>query len=66
MFSSKNNRRYSKKDIKNKCVCFDDIICLMTMKMGLELKNRSQRLDINRPKLKMDPNKLIIECAAVQ
>ena len=40
--SSKNNRRYSEKYAKNKCVW------LMTMKMRLEMKNRSHRYEINR------------------
>ena len=37
----------------------------MTMKMELKIKNRSQRYDINRPKLDMDPNKLNIKCVSV-
>ena len=29
---------------KNKCIGFNDIIWLMIMKMGLEMKNRSQSI----------------------
>ena len=29
---------------KNKCICFNDIIWLMIIKMGLEMKNRSQSI----------------------
>ena len=47
--SSKNNR-YSKKCTKNKCVCFNEVIWLMTMNIGLKIKNRSQRYDINKPR----------------
>ena len=39
--TSKNNRRYSKKSTENKCVCLKEVIWLMAMKMGLEMKNRS-------------------------
>ena len=48
--SSKNNRRYSKKCTKSKCVCFNEVIWLLTMKIGLKVKNRSYRYDINRPR----------------
>ena len=48
--SSKSDRRYSKKCIKSKCVCFDEVIWLMTMKMRPKMKNRSNRSDINRPR----------------
>ena len=37
MLSSKNNGRYSEKYARNKCVCFNEIIWLMTMKMRLEI-----------------------------
>ena len=33
---------------KNKCICFNDVIWLMAMKMRLKMKNRSQKYDINR------------------
>ena len=37
---SKNKKRYSKKKLKkNKCVCFNDVIWLIVMKMRLEIKN---------------------------
>ena len=48
--SYKNNRRYSKKCTKNMCVCFNEVILLMTLKMRLKMKNRSHRYDINRPR----------------
>ena len=44
---TKNDRRHSKKCTKNKCVCFNDVIWSMTMKMRLRIKSRSQRYDIN-------------------
>ena len=47
--SSKNNRTDSKKCTKNKYVCFNEIIWLMTIKMRLKMKNRWHRYDINRP-----------------
>ena len=31
---------------KNKCVCFDEIIRLIIMKMEMKMKNRSHRYDI--------------------
>ena len=40
----------SKNCAKNKYVCFNDVIWLMTMKMRLKIKNRSQRHDINWPR----------------
>ena len=48
--STKNYKRYSKKCTKNKCVCFNEVIRLMTMKTRLEMKHRSHRYDINRPR----------------
>ena len=48
--SSKNNKRYSKKYTKNKCVCFNEVIWLMAMKMRLKMKNRSNIYDINGPR----------------
>ena len=47
--SSKNKRRYSKKCTKNKCVCFDEVIWLITTKMRLKKKKISHKYDINRP-----------------
>ena len=47
---SKNNKRYFKNFSKNKCVGFDDFIWLLTMKMRLKMKNKSQRYDLNRPR----------------
>ena len=46
--SSKNSKRYSKKCAKNKCVCFDEIIWLIIMKV--KMKKRSHRCDINNPR----------------
>ena len=40
---------------KNKCVCFNDVIELMAMKMSLKMKNRSQRHNINRPRTRHGP-----------
>ena len=48
MLSSKNTRRYSRKCTKNKCDCFNDIIWLITTKMRLKMKNKSQIYDLNR------------------
>ena len=47
--SSKNNRIYSKKYTKDKYVSFN-FIWLIAMKMWLEMKNRSQRRNLNRPR----------------
>ena len=33
---------------KNKCVCFNEIIRLIIMKMEMKMKNTSRRYDINR------------------
>ena len=41
--------RCFKKIIENKCVCFQKVTRLMTMKMRLKMKNKSDRYDINRP-----------------
>ena len=51
----------------NKRVCFDVIFMINGKKMRLKTKNRSQRYDINRPRLglDMDPNILNIKCASV-
>ena len=35
---------------KNMCVCFYEIIRLIIMKMEMQMKNRSHRYDIDRPK----------------
>ena len=60
--SSKNNRRYSEKYTKNKCVCFNDVIWLMKTKTRLKIKNRSQIYDIIDLDLDVDTNALIIKC----
>ena len=52
--SPRNNKKYSKKYTKNKYVCLSEVIWLMTMKVRLDMKNRSNRYDINRPRLKHD------------
>ena len=48
--SSKDNWRYSKKWSKNKYVYLNEVIWLMKLEMRLEMKNRSRRYDINRPR----------------
>ena len=50
MLSSKDVRRYSEKCTKNNCICFNDVIEVMTMKTRLKMKNESQRYNINRPR----------------
>ena len=40
----------SKNCTKSKYVCFNDVIWLITIKMRLKIKNRSQRYDINWPR----------------
>ena len=69
--SSKNNRRYSKKCTKNKYLCLNVVIWLMTMKRPLKLKIKSHRYDINRPrsrhgqkhtKYKMCLSKMMVIC----
>ena len=47
---SKNNRTFSKRCSKNKCVCFKEIIWPVIMKMKMKLENRSHRYDISRPR----------------
>ena len=37
---------------KNKCVCFDEIIWLIIMKILMKIKNGSPRYSINRPRSK--------------
>ena len=41
---------YFKNCKKAKCVCFNEVISLIKIKMRLKMKNRSQRHGINRPK----------------
>ena len=48
--SSKNIRRYSKKSTKSKCVCFDDVIWIITMKITLKMNNKSQSYNLVRPR----------------
>ena len=48
--SSKGSRGYSKKCAKNKYVYLNEVIWLMAMKIRLNMKNRSSRYDINRPR----------------
>ena len=38
-----------KKCTNSNCACFNEAIWLITMKMRLEMKNKSQRYDTNRP-----------------
>ena len=49
--ASINKRRYSKKCILNKCVCFNEVIRSVTIKMKLKMKisHRSHRRNINKP-----------------
>ena len=47
--SFKSNRSYFKNRTEAKCICFNEVIQLMTMKIKLKMKkNRSQRYQINR------------------
>ena len=48
ILASKVNVRYSKKFVKNKCVCLNKIMWLIIMKMRLKMKNGSHRYDVNR------------------
>ena len=48
--SPKKTRRYSRKYTKEKVRLFKEVIQLMTMKIRLEMKNRSHRYDINKPR----------------
>ena len=68
MLLFKNNRRYSKKCRKNKYVCLNEVISLMTMEMRLEMKKRSRRYSINRPKARhgLDKNILNMKCVSVK
>ena len=47
--SSQNNRRYLKNCTKGRCICFNEAIWLMTVKMKLKMKHRSLRCNINKP-----------------
>ena len=47
---SSKKRRFLKNVQKNKCVGYNEVIWLMTMKMRLKMKNRSYRSDISRAK----------------
>ena len=38
---------------ESKCICFKSVIWLIIMKMRLKFKNRSQRHNINRPRLRL-------------
>ena len=49
---SKSNKKYSKKCATNKCVYFNEVTWLMTMKVRLKMKSRSQIYDITRPRLR--------------
>ena len=44
-----------KKCTNNKCVCFNDVFMNNGNKNEAEIKNRSQRDDINRPKPRHGP-----------
>ena len=60
--SSKNNRRYSEKCVKNKYVYLNEVIWLMRIKMRLKMKIRSPRYDLGQD---MDKNILNIKCVSV-
>ena len=75
MLSYKTNMRYSKKFAKNKCTYFNEIVCLIIMKMRLKMKNGSHRYDINRTrsrhghkytKYKMCLSMMIVMCSKQQ
>ena len=55
-FSSKNNSRYSKKCNKSKCVCFNEVIWLMTIKMRLR-KWKADHKDMKQIDLGLDMDK---------
>ena len=52
LLSSKTNMRYPKKCAKNICVCFNEIVWLIIMKIKLKMKHRSHRYDINKTRLR--------------
>ena len=52
MSSPISNLRCSKECGKTKCVCFNEIIWLIIMKIRLEIKKRSHRYDLNRTRSK--------------
>ena len=60
-----NYMRYSKKCVKSKRVCFNEIMWLIIMKMRLKIKIGSHRYDINRIWPDMDTNVLNIKCVSV-
>ena len=71
MLLSKPNVRYSKKCVRNKCVCFNEIMWSIIMKMGLKMKNGSHRYNINKTnprhghkytKHKMLPSMMMVMC----
>ena len=48
--SHQKNRRYSEKSTKNKCVSFNEVVWLMTVKMRLKKENTSHKYDRNKPR----------------
>ena len=66
--SSSNNKRHSKNYAKNKYVCLNAVIWLMTMNIKLKMKNRSYRYNIYRHidlSLDMETNILNLELSSV-
>ena len=51
-YSSKINRAYSKKYVKNKCTCIHEIIRLTKMKMKMKMKE--DRIDTTKINLVLD------------
>ena len=63
--SSKDSRSYSKKCAKSKYVYLNEVIWLMTMKIRLNMKNRSSTYDINRHKYKYTKYKICLDIMKV-
>ena len=66
MLSSKTNMTYTKKCVKNRCICFNKILCLIIEKMRLKMKNGSHGSNTNRTWQDMDTNILNIKCVPSQ
>ena len=50
---------------KNKCICFNDLLKLMAMKMSLKMKNKLQRYHIHWPRSHIDQNIQNITCLSI-
>ena len=57
--------RHSKNCTKKNCDCCNEIIWLITLKMKVKMKDKSDRYDIYRTRQDMVTNKLNVKCVSV-